>query len=86
MSKKNLRRISVLVTAQTAYNLKKLAAGENLTEGQMIDMMVCSRLFTNRIWANTNKRIKEDRSKPFSQAWSEATREEIKRSKGGAGK
>lgn len=25
MSNKNLRRISVLVTAQTAYNLKKLA-------------------------------------------------------------
>lgn len=51
MSKKNLRRISVLVTAQTAYNLKKLAEGENLTEGQMIDTMVCNRLFTNRIWA-----------------------------------
>lgn len=79
MNKKNLRRISVLVTAQTAYNLKKLAEGENLTEGQMVDTMVCSRLFTNRIWANANKRIKADRSKPFWQAWSEATREEIKR-------
>ena len=42
MSKrKNMRRISVLVTAQTAYNLEKLAAmcGDK-EQGRIIDKLV----------------------------------------------
>lgn len=45
MSKKNLRRISVLVTAQTAYNLKKLADMDSQrNEGRVIDKLVRDRM------------------------------------------
>jgi len=45
MSKKNLRRISVLVTAQTAYNLKKLAdMDKQRNEGRVIDKLVRDRM------------------------------------------
>lgn len=45
MSKKNLRRISVLVTAQTAYNLKKLADMDGQrNEGRVIDKLVRDRM------------------------------------------
>ena len=40
-NKKNMRRISVLVTAQTAYNLDKLAAMCGYKEqGRIIDKLV----------------------------------------------
>ena len=40
-SKKNMRRISVLVTAQTAYNLDKLTAMCGYKEqGRIIDKLV----------------------------------------------
>ena len=39
--KKNLRRVSLLVTAQTAYNLKKLAAMCGYREkGHVVDKLV----------------------------------------------
>ena len=39
--KKNLRRISILVTAQTAYNLEKLAAMCGYREkGHVVDKLV----------------------------------------------
>jgi hypothetical protein len=45
MNKKNLRRISVLVTAQTAYNLKKLADMDSQrNEGRVIDKLVRDRM------------------------------------------
>lgn len=45
MGKKNLRRISVLVTAQTAFNLKKLADMDGQrNEGRVIDKLVRDRI------------------------------------------
>lgn len=45
MNKKNLRRISVLVTAQTAFNLKKLADMDGQrNEGRVIDKLVRDRM------------------------------------------
>ena len=44
MSRKNLRRLSALVTAQTLYNLAKLAAMEGRTIGQAIDKLVRDRM------------------------------------------
>lgn len=44
MSKKNLRRISVLVTAQTLYNIAKLAAMDGGNEGRVIDKLVRDRM------------------------------------------
>lgn len=44
MKKKNMRRISVLVTAQTLYNLAKLAAMDGRTIGQVIDKLVRDRM------------------------------------------
>jgi hypothetical protein len=42
---KNLRRINVLVTAQTAYNLKKLANMDGQrNEGRVIDKLVRDRM------------------------------------------
>lgn len=44
-NKKNLRRISVLVTAQTAYNLRKLADMDGQrNEGRVIDKLVRDRI------------------------------------------
>lgn len=48
MSRKNLRRLSALVTAQTLYNLAKLAAMEGRTIGQAIDKLVRDRMMLLR--------------------------------------
>ena len=44
MKKKNMRRISVLVTAQTLYNLARLAAMDGGNEGRVIDKLVRDRM------------------------------------------
>lgn len=44
MSRKNLRRLSALVTAQTLYNIAKLAAMDGRTIGQVIDNLVRDRM------------------------------------------
>ena len=44
MKKKNMRRISVLVTAQTAHNLGRLAAMDGGNEGRAIDKLVRDRM------------------------------------------
>lgn len=44
MSKKNLRRLSALVTAQTLYNLAKLAAMDGGNQGRVIDKLVRDRM------------------------------------------
>ena len=41
---KNIRRISVLVTAQTAYNLARLAAMDGGNQGRVIDKLVRDRM------------------------------------------
>ena len=41
---KNMRRISVLVTAQTAYNLGRLAAMDGGNQGRVIDKLVRDRM------------------------------------------
>lgn len=41
---KNMRRISVLVTAQTAHNLGRLAAMDGGNEGRVIDKLVRERM------------------------------------------
>lgn len=46
--KKNLRRVSVLVTAQTAHNIRRLAAMENTNEGRVIDKLVRDRMLQIR--------------------------------------
>lgn len=40
MNKKNLRRVSYLVTAQTDYHINKLSEIENKKPGQIIDELV----------------------------------------------
>ena len=44
MSRKNLRRLSVLVTAQTAYNLARLAAMDGGNQGRVLDKLVRDRM------------------------------------------
>lgn len=44
MSKKNLRRLSALVTAQTLYNIAKLAAMDGGNQGRVIDKLVRDRM------------------------------------------
>ena len=48
MKKKNMRRISVLVTAQTLYNIAKLAAMDGGNEGRVIDKLVRDRMLLLR--------------------------------------
>lgn len=55
--KKNIRRISVLVTAQTAYNLEKLAAMCGYKErGRVIDKMVREKMIMLGGQRNENMR------------------------------
>ena len=49
MSKKNLRRISLLVTAQTAGNINKLADMEQTDPGRVVDKLVRDRMLTLRM-------------------------------------
>ena len=49
MSKKNLRRISVLVTAQTAANLEKLTQMDgNASMGRTVDKLVREKMLSLR--------------------------------------
>ncbi len=55
--KKNMRRISVLVTAQTAYNLDKLAAMCGYKEqGRIIDKLVREKMIMLGGQRNENMR------------------------------
>lgn len=55
--KKNMRRISVLVTAQTAYNLDKLAAMCGYKEqGRVIDKLVREKMIMLGGQRNENMR------------------------------
>lgn len=45
---KNMRRISVLVTAQTAHNLGRLADMDGGNEGRVIDKLVRDRMLLLR--------------------------------------
>lgn len=44
MNKKNLRRVSLLVTAQTAGNIRRLADMEKTTPGRVVDKLVRDRM------------------------------------------
>ena len=56
-SKKNMRRISVLVTAQTVYNLDKLAAMCGYKErGRVIDKLVGEKMIMMGGRRNENMR------------------------------
>ena len=48
MHKKNLRRVSLLVTAQTAGNIQRLADMEKTTPGRVVDKLVRDRMVTLR--------------------------------------
>lgn len=43
-NKKNLRRVSWLVSAQTAWNVNKLAQIEGTTPGHIVDKLVRDRM------------------------------------------
>ena len=43
-NKKNLRRIRILVTAQTSANIKRLADMEKTTPGRVVDKLVRDRM------------------------------------------
>lgn len=44
MGKKNLRRVNWLVSAQTLWNVNKLAQLENTTPGHIVDKLVRDRM------------------------------------------
>lgn len=44
MSKKNLRRVTWLVNAQTEWHVKKLARMEHTTPGHIVDKLVRDRM------------------------------------------
>lgn len=47
--KKNLRRVSVVITAQTKYNLEKLAATYGYNDiGRIIDKLTREKMLDNR--------------------------------------
>lgn len=48
MNKKNLRRVSLLVTAQTAGNIQRLADMEKTTPGRVVDKLVRDRMVMMR--------------------------------------
>lgn len=54
LNKKNLRRVSFLITAQTDYNIQKLADMENTSPGRVIDKLVRDRMLRLKIENNKN--------------------------------
>lgn len=44
MKNKNLRKISILVSSQTAYNLEKLARMDNSSMGRVVDKLTRDRM------------------------------------------
>lgn len=46
--KKNLRRVTYVVSAQTAWNIQRLADMEKTTPGRVIDKLVRDRMVTLR--------------------------------------
>ena len=44
MNNKNLRRLSILVTSQTAYNLEKLSRMENTSLCRVVDKLTRDRM------------------------------------------
>lgn len=44
MNNKNLRRISILVTAQTAHNLERLAMMDRTNVGRVVDKLTRDRM------------------------------------------
>ena len=61
MADKNLRRVSVLVTAQTAYNLERLAymAGYGRKTGRVIDKLVREKMIALSGHSEEDKKHKE---------------------------
>ena len=54
--KKNLRRRSVLITAQTEYNLEKLAAACGYKDiGRVIDKLTREKMLDNRAITHCNR-------------------------------
>ena len=58
MSKKNLRRISLLVTAQTAGNINKLADMEQTDPGRVVDKLVRDRMISLHNWYSPAEKIR----------------------------
>ena len=60
MNKKNMRRVSMLVTAQTAYNLEKLAAMSGYHEvGRVVDKLVREKMIS----LNTQKPCRKEKAR-----------------------
>ncbi len=59
MSKKNMRRVSLLVTAQTAWNLQRLADMSGFKEpGRVVDKLVREKMIS----LNQSTEVKHGRS------------------------
>lgn len=54
MGKKNLRRISILVTAQTVYHLNKEAEREGVSIGQIVDRLVREKQLDSKLKSSCN--------------------------------
>ena len=49
MSKKNLRRVSYVISAQTAWHIEDLARLENTTPGHILDKLVREKMLSLRV-------------------------------------
>lgn len=49
MSKKNLRRVSYVISAQTAWHIKDLARLGNTTPGHILDKLVREKMLSLRV-------------------------------------
>lgn len=61
MNNKNLRRLSILVTSQTAYNLEKLARMENTSLGRVVDKLTRDRMIGIKNIASLSQEAAKDR-------------------------
>lgn len=73
MRKSNLRRVSMLVTCQTAGNLEKLAkmAGYGNQIGRVVDKLTRDRILELRIEKVERKRLQLDKRAPEAQKGAE---------------
>ncbi len=60
MSKKNLRRVSWLVSAQTAWNVNKLAQIEGTTPGHIVDKLVREKMLSLRVERYPQQNVRKE--------------------------
>lgn len=60
MSKKNLRRVSYVISAQTAWHIEDLARLEHTTPGHILDKLVREKMLSLRVERYPQQNVRKE--------------------------